>query len=71
MPESPAPDWADCPAILTSKEAAALLRCDMKTFYQYARMADFPSLDLGKKIRVSRDGLRSWVERRTKRLEAV
>lgn len=42
------------PDILTAKEAAALLRVSLPTFYAAARRRDFPVVWVGKQARVSR-----------------
>ncbi|MBR3874148.1 MAG: helix-turn-helix domain-containing protein [Clostridia bacterium] len=47
--------------LIGAKEAAALLNVSMPTFYQMAASEGFPSLRAGKKILVSVDGLKEWV----------
>ena len=46
---------------LTAKEAAAMLGVSMPTLYALARSDGFPSLHIGKKILISRDGLEHWI----------
>ena len=47
---------------LTAKEAAASLGISMPTFYQLAATDGFPVLRVGRKILVSTEGLRNWIE---------
>lgn len=56
-------DWDALPIILDSAETAALLRCDVKEIRKYAKRPDFPAVMDGKKIRVSRDNLRVWINK--------
>lgn len=47
--------------MVTAKEAAAMINVSMPTFYQLAASDGFPALRVGKKILVSVDGLKAWV----------
>lgn len=50
-------------ATFTPKEAAAYIGVSMPTIYALAAREDFPSMRLGKKIIISADGLRQWINR--------
>lgn len=47
---------------LTMREAAALLGVSAPTMYQIAHRADFPLLQFGRKMLVSRSALERWIE---------
>lgn len=46
---------------LSVDETAAELGVSTKTAYQLCRRADFPTVRIGHRIRISREGLRTWV----------
>lgn len=48
---------------LTPAEAVKVLGISLPVFYQLCKTTDFPSFKVGRKILVSEDGLRRWVER--------
>jgi len=47
---------------LTAREAAATLGVSMPTFYQLVSSDGFPALRVGRKILVSEEGLKRWIE---------
>ena len=47
---------------LTMKEAAALLGVSLPVMYETAHRADFPLLQFGRKMLVSRSALERWIE---------
>lgn len=49
---------------LTVKEAAALLGVSLPTAYALAHSEGFPSLTVGRKLLVSRDGLCRWIDQK-------
>lgn len=57
--------------ILTVPEAAKQLGICTSRMYELARMPSFPSFRLGKRIVISRDGLREWVKRQAEESVAV
>ena len=52
-------------------EAAEELGISPKKAYELAHTADFPAFKLGTRTRVSRDGLREWVRKRSEKEEAA
>lgn len=52
-------------------EAAEELGISPKKAYELTRTADFPAFKLGTRTRVSRDGLREWVRKRSEKEEAA
>lgn len=48
-------------------EAAEELGISPKKAYELAHTADFPAFKLGTRTRVSRDGLREWVRKRSEK----
>lgn len=45
-----------------TKEAAAILGVSMPTIYEMVHMSGFPSIRVGRKILISIEGLKKWVE---------
>ncbi|MBS6864963.1 MAG: helix-turn-helix domain-containing protein [Oscillospiraceae bacterium] len=52
-------------------EAAEELGISPKKVYELTHAADFPAFKLGTRTRVSRDGLREWVRKRSEKEEAA
>ena len=50
---------------ISVQEAAVHLGISERNAYYLTRRADFPTVRIGKRIRVSRDGLREWVQKQT------
>ncbi|MCI2106910.1 MAG: helix-turn-helix domain-containing protein [Intestinimonas sp.] len=48
---------------LSVEEAAALSGIGRDRLYQLAKRNDFPSIRLGRSIRIPRKGLEEWIER--------
>ncbi len=46
---------------LSAEEAAAELGVNVKSVYQLARIDGFPAFRIGRKVRISRDGLEAWI----------
>lgn len=49
--------------LLTVEEIAQELRICKKNAYDLTHRADFPTIKLGRRTLVSRDGLREWVRK--------
>lgn len=57
----------DMPFLLTVSETAKILRCGKNKVYELAKTEkDFPAIRLSGAIRIQRDGLIRWLERRVK-----
>lgn len=54
---------------LSVKEAAEELGVCTKTVYTLIHRADFPTLRIGSRVRVSREGLAAWVKANTQNRE--
>ena len=50
---------------ISTKEAAQLLGVSLPTMYELVHIEGFPSIRVGKKILVSVEGLRNWVNERS------
>lgn len=50
---------------ITPKEAAGMLGLSMTTMYKLVHSEGFPSVRIGKKILVSVEGLKNWVNERS------
>lgn len=48
---------------ISVQEAAVHLGISERNAYYLTRRADFPTVRIGKRIRVSREGLREWVRK--------
>lgn len=55
--------WDELPDILSTKDAANILRCDLAVVRRLARSKGFPAITIGRAIRISRDGLRRWISK--------
>ena len=68
-PKPPEPDrdigdWDAWPVFLTTQQAADLLGVHLNTLKnKLIRLPDFPARKVGRNWRISRDGLREWVEK--------
>lgn len=49
---------------ISVQEAAVHLGISERKAYYLTRTADFPTVRIGKRIRVSREGLREWVRKK-------
>lgn len=56
---------------LSVAEAAEQLGVSTRFAYDLANRADFPTIRLGRRIRVSRDGLREWVHNKEQNRNAA
>jgi excisionase family DNA binding protein len=56
-------------AILTIRQAAALLHCHQSTLYRLLWARELPGFKLGGSWRFRREALDRWIERRTARRE--
>lgn len=50
---------------ISTKEAAQMLGVSLPTMYELVHIDGFPSIRVGKKILVSVEGLRNWVNERS------
>ena len=50
---------------ISTKEAAQMLGVSLPTMYELVHIEGFPSIRVGKKILVSVEGLRHWVNERS------
>lgn len=50
---------------ISTKEAAQMLGVSLPTMYELVHIEGFPSIRVGKKILVSVEGLRNWVNERS------
>ena len=50
---------------LTVKDVSEVLHISLPMAYRLANDADFPTVKLGRVIRIPEDGFRRWVERQT------
>lgn len=58
--------------VLTVKEAAEMLCISVKTCYDLTHRADFPTIKIGCRTVISREGLREWVRNQEQnRTEAI
>ena len=44
------------------EECAELLGVSVKTAYNLTHRQDFPTIKIGRRIRISREGLKTWVQ---------
>ncbi|MFY9119068.1 MAG: helix-turn-helix domain-containing protein [Syntrophomonadaceae bacterium] len=58
-------DWQDLPAFFGPRELSAFMGIGITKAYQLSRSVGFPAIRIGKNIRISRDGLRRWVQMQT------
>ncbi|OLN29947.1 helix-turn-helix domain-containing protein [Desulfosporosinus metallidurans] len=54
--------WDRLPEVISSEEAAAIARIGRVQIYKLAKQDGFPCVWFGKKIRISRDLFRKWIE---------
>lgn len=47
---------------ISVEEMAAELGVSVKTAYTLTHRQDFPTIKIGRRIRISREGLRDWVQ---------
>lgn len=62
MDTSPIISYDDLPVILTVPEAAEVLRIGRHMAYDLARCGRLPTIQIGKRMRVPRSGLISYIE---------
>ena len=56
-------NWSELPLALRIKpHLMGILSCGEATARRYTHMAGFPSYRVGRQIRISRDGLKRWIE---------
>jgi excisionase family DNA binding protein len=53
--------WEDIPDILTVKEMASFLKIGITKSYELCRIEGFPSINFGKKIRIPKEALQTWI----------
>jgi excisionase family DNA binding protein len=58
-------DWQDLPAVLNLQQAAAFMQIGYRRTLELCHSRGFPCLRLGRAFRISRDGLRKWLEQKT------
>lgn len=54
--------WDALPDVISVKEACAVARIGRDRIYKLAKQDGFPCVWFGKKIRISRDLFRKWIE---------
>ncbi|MCL6455092.1 MAG: helix-turn-helix domain-containing protein [Alicyclobacillus sp.] len=54
--------WDALPVVLTVKQAAEILGMGLRQTYELAHLEGFPARRFGRSVRISRDGLRRWME---------
>lgn len=54
--------WDQLPLILSVPDVAAILGVGRYTAYNLVNSKGFPTIRLGRKLKVPRDKLRAWVE---------
>lgn len=54
--------WDQYPPVLTARDVAKILQIGMNQTYILCAQPDFPAVRIGKKIRISRERLRRWVD---------
>lgn len=55
-------DWENLPVFFGPRELSAFFGICINKAYQLSKSNGFPSMRIGRNIRISRDGLRKWVE---------
>jgi len=60
-------NFDDLPSVFGVKELCAVLDIGEAAGYTLTRQKDFPSMKIGRQIRISRSGLQRWVENETNR----
>ena len=53
----------ETPMLLTVPQAAELMQLGRDTVYQLTHRPDFPALRLGRSVRISSEGLQSWLDK--------
>ena len=56
-------EWDNLPLVLSLAQGQRVLGVGRDAVYTLAHRQDFPAIRLGKRIIVSRDALRQWLER--------
>jgi len=56
-------DWDTLPPVLKVGDLAKFLGIGKSSAYELTHRQDFPVIRLGRVIRISRDGLRKWIEK--------
>lgn len=56
-------DWDTMPILLSVQEAGKVLRISPAKAYMLVTEPQFPRVRLGKSYKVSRDGLKKWLEK--------
>lgn len=56
-------DWANLPLVLSLAQVQQVLGIGRDAVYALAHRQDFPALQVGRRLIVSRDALRQWLER--------
>ena len=65
---APAPtDWDNLPLVLSLPQVQQVLGIGRDGVYALAHRQDFPALRVGRRMIVSRDALRAWLERQGER----
>lgn len=54
--------WDELPAVLSAKDLKRVLPLGTRAVYQLFRRPDFPGKRIGRRVLVSRDALRRWLE---------
>ena len=55
-------NWDDLPDVISVKEASAVVRVSRDKIYELAKQDGFPCVWIGKRVRISRNLFRKWIE---------
>lgn len=58
-------DWDTLDAIMEIDDLAKFLKCGYRRALELCHTKGFPSLRVGRKWKISRDGLKRWLEAQT------
>lgn len=58
-------DWDSLPAFFGPRELGKFLGVGQAAAYAMTRQHGFPVLKIGRQYRISKDGLRRWIEKET------
>lgn len=54
-------NFDDMPVMLNAADIAVIFKLSRSSSYKFLRTADFPTVKIGKTIRVSKDELQKWI----------
>lgn len=55
-------NWEDLPLVLEVKDIQKVLKISKPIAYALTRKSGFPSIRVGKRVLIPRDGLKNWIE---------